>query len=305
MPARSPCVLAAIGFSLFLGSSAHAQTPAEQSPAPDPAGQSQPPDPTAPTPSIESDQIVVNVPTTLPLRRHHSYFRITHRFARDLTRGTFGQLAEDLFSLDSGAIIGLEYRFGLTSNIQAGVHRSILGKTIVIFGKWDAWQQNAGRPFGLSFVPSVEAQDNLTLDHQPGISATISRAFGSRLVAYASPAYIHNAHTGTLRAGHGDHEHEGEVSEEDADVDETDTAFIGLGARARIRPSVAIVLEVNPRLGGYTPGAAAWNVGIEKLTRGHVLQLNFGNNFDSTPGMIARGGNEDQVYLGFNLSRRW
>jgi hypothetical protein len=303
MPARSSCVLAAIGF-LLLGSSARAQTPAAESPAPPTtASPGQPPDSTSSAASTELDQTVVNVPTTLPLRRHHSYFRLTHRFARDLTRGTFGQLAEDLFSLDSGAIIGLEYRFGLTSTIQAGIHRSILGKTIVLFGKWDAWPQNAGRPFGLSFVPSIEGQDNLSLDPQPGISATISRAVGSRLVVYASPAYVHNAHTGTLRAGHGDHEHE--VGEEDADTDVTDTAFIGLGARARIRPSVAIVLEVNPRLGGYTPGPPAWNAGIEKLTRGHVLQLNFGNNFDSTPGMIARGGNEDQVYLGFNLSRRW
>lgn len=289
---------------MLLGSSALAQSPAPESPTPpNPPPHGQPTDPTAPTPSIEVDQNVVNVPTTLPLRRHHSYFRITHRFARDLGRGDFGQLAEDFFSLDSGAIIGLEYRFGLTSNVQAGIHRSILGKTIVLFGKWDAWQQTAGRPFGLSFVPSIEGQDNLTLDPQPGISATISRAIGSRLVVYASPAYVHNAHTGTLRAGHGDHEHE--VGEEDADTDVTDTTFIGLGASARIRPSVAVVFEVNPRLGGYEPGAAAWNIGIEKLTRGHVLQLNFGNNFDSTPGMIARGGNEDQVYLGFNLSRRW
>jgi hypothetical protein len=46
-------------------------------------------------------------------------------------------------------------------------------------------------------------------------------------------------------------------------------------------------------------------VAIEKLTRGHVLQLNFGNNFDTTPGMIARGGARNEVYMGFNLSRKF
>ena len=56
---------------------------------------------------------------------------------------------------------------------------------------------------------------------------------------------------------------------------------------------------------GYRPDRAAWNVGIEKLTRGHVLQLNFGNNFDSTPGMVARGGSPHDVYMGFNLSRKF
>ena len=53
---------------------------------------------------------------------------------------------------------------------------------------------------------------------------------------------------------------------------------------------MSLVAEVSPRVCGYRPDRAAWNVGIEKLTRGHVLQLNFGNNFDSTPGMVARGG---------------
>jgi hypothetical protein len=289
MPRRPARVLAAIAVSLLLGSTARAQAP----------------DPPTPTPSIERDQAVVNVPTTLPLGRHHSYFRITHRFTRDLRRGSVGELSEELFGLDSGAIIGLEYRFGVTSDIQAGVHRSILGKTIVVFGKWDAVQQSEGGPFGLSILPSIEGQNNLQVDPQPGIAATISRGIGSWLVLYANPTYIHHAHTGTLRAAHEGHEDDVDVSEEDADLDSLNTAFIGLGARARIRPSVVLVVEVSPRLGGYTPGVPAWNAGIEKLTRGHVLQLNFGNNFDSTPGMIARGGNEDQVYLGFNLSRRW
>ena len=81
--------------------------------------------------------------------------------------------------------------------------------------------------------------------------------------------------------------------------------FIGLGARARIRETVSIVGEVSPRIAGYRPDRASWNVGIEKLTRGHVLQLNFGNSFDTTPGMIARGGSPHDVYMGFNLSRKF
>lgn len=303
MPRRFllPCTL--VVASLFICSSASAQQPPAGQPdattasSPQPAGdQSRPKSP-------EADQTVVNVPTTLPLQRHHSYFRLTHRFTRDLGTGEFSQLAADLFSLDNGAIIGLEYRFGITDTIQAGIHRSILGKTINIFGKWDAWQQTSGRPFGLSFLPSIEGQNNLRVDPQPGIAVSVSRSFGSALVVYASPTYVHNAHTETLRAEHEGHEHEG--GEEDADSDATDTTFIGLGARLRVLPSVAVVAEISPRLSGYQPGKAAYNFGIEKLTHGHVLQLNFGNNFDSTPGMSARGGNPGQVYMGFNLSRKW
>ena len=264
----------------------------------------------APVPTVELDLTVVNVQTTMTLKRRKSYFKITHRFSRDLRRGTFGSLAEDGFSLDNGAIIGLEYRFAITSNLQAGIHRSILGKTIETFGKWDLLRQTEGRPFGLSVGASIEGQNNLHLDPQPGVSAVLSHLHGTWLALYANPTYIHNAHTETLRLAHEGHDHGGESAADDPDAEipgenHDDTAFIGLGVRARIRETVSLVAEVSPRTYGYRPDRAAWNVGIEKLTRGHVLQLNFGNNFDSTAGMVARGGSPHDVYMGFNLSRKF
>jgi hypothetical protein len=36
-----------------------------------------------------------------------------------------------------------------------------------------------------------------------------------------------------------------------------------------------------------------------------VLQLNIGNNFDTTPGQLARGGVPGAVFLGFNISRKF
>lgn len=305
MPNRCLGAVLVAGVFLVLVSPLHAQTTGAESAAPaapvTPA--QQPSDATAPPKEVQIDQTVVNLPTTLPLKRHHSYFRLTHRFVRDLSGTDFSQLAQELFSLDDGAIIGLEYRFGITNTIQAGAHRSILGKTINVFGKWDVLQETAGHPFGLSFLPSIEGQNNLRQDIQPGILATVSRSMGSWLVGYLSPGYVHNAHTPTLRAAHEGHEHEGGV--EDADSTAIDTTFLGIGARLRFRPTVSAVGEVWPRLSGYQPGEVTYNFGVEKLTHGHVLQLNFGNNFDSTPGMIARGGNPGQIFMGFNLSRKW
>ena len=301
-PRRLP-VLAALFASFFICSSAAAQQPADpQTPAaPAPA-------PPASGPSLEIDQMVVNLPTTLPLKRHKSYFRITHRFARDLRRGTFGQLAEDLFSLDNGAVIGLEYRFGITDRVQAGVNRTILGKTIELFGRWDAMRQQEGGLFGLSATASVEGQNNLRVDPQPGVSVTLSRIHGTRLALYATPTFVKDAHTPTLRVGHGDHEHEaGDADDEDAipGEDKNDTAFVGLGMRLRVLETMSVVAEVSPRLYGYRPDRAAWNVGVEKLTRGHVMQLNFGNSFGTTPGQVARGGSAHDIYLGFNMSRKF
>src|SRR5262245_38406235 len=72
----------------------------------------------------QPDFVVVNLPTTLRVPKFKSAFRVTHRFGRPLGQGSFGDLTEDLFGLDSGAQIGLEYRFGLMRGLQVGLHRT-------------------------------------------------------------------------------------------------------------------------------------------------------------------------------------
>jgi hypothetical protein len=256
--------------------------------------------------SREVDQSLVNLPTTMPLQAHKSAFRLTHRFARDLGQGDFASLAEDLFSLDNGAVMGLEYRYGISASAQAGVHRSTLGKTLQVFGRLDLVRQGDRSPLSISPVLSLEGQNNLRQDPQPAVSATISRAQGARLVFYAAPAYVHHAHTATLRLLHEGHAHDlGDGEEEDALSTALDTFFVGLGLRARLLESVAVSAEISPRLSGYAPDRAVWGLGVEKLTRGHVLQLNVGNSFSTTPGMLARGGASGEVFLGFNLSRKF
>ncbi|MDA1185884.1 MAG: DUF5777 family beta-barrel protein, partial [Acidobacteria bacterium] len=73
---------------------------------------------------LQPDFVVITMPTTLRVPRHKSSFRVTHRFGRPLGSGDFGSLVEDLFGLDSGAQIGLEYRFGLLRGTQVGIHRT-------------------------------------------------------------------------------------------------------------------------------------------------------------------------------------
>src|SRR3954447_25678356 len=70
----------------------------------------------------EPDFTIVSLPTALRLPRFGSAFRVTHRFTRPLN-DAFGDVASDLFGLDSGAQIGLEYRFGILRNGQIGIHR--------------------------------------------------------------------------------------------------------------------------------------------------------------------------------------
>ena len=71
----------------------------------------------------EPDFTLIALPTSLRVPKFKSAFRVTHRFGRPLN-GDFGDVAGDLFGLDSGAQIGLEYRFGILPNGQIGVHRT-------------------------------------------------------------------------------------------------------------------------------------------------------------------------------------
>jgi hypothetical protein len=284
---RLPVIAAAV---LFFTAPVFGQTPAPDPPA------------VAAIPA-ETELNLINLPTTLSIKRHRSYFRLTHRFVGDLRRGSFGQLAEDLFTIDKGAIIGLEYRFAITGDLHAGVHRSLLSKTIQTFARWDALKQGESLPVAVSLTGSFEGLNNLRQQHQTGIAMTVSRRFGDRLALYATPAFVAGTHAVDFIAGH-DEGHDVGL-EEDEHATHDDTGFVGVGARLRFSPGGYFVGEYTPRISGYDPNKAAWGVAIEKRTGGHTLQLNFTNAFGTTLGQIARGGNPHDVYLGFNITRKF
>jgi hypothetical protein len=268
--------------------------------------QVQPPD-DAPQPPpqrpAEIDLNVVNLPTTMSLKRHQSYFRLTHRFARDLANGSFGSVVEDLFGLDNGAVIGFEYRFAVTGNLHAGAHRSMLSKTIHTFGHYNALRQGGRLPFSLSIGGGVEGLNNLQDDHQPSVMATLSHTRGDVLALYATPAFVGRTKAADFLSD--DHGHEHDLGEVDEHAHHDETVFVGLGARLRFRPTAYVSAEFTPRVYGYDPNQDVWAVAIEKFTRGHILSICFTNSFGTTPGQLSRGGNADQVYLGFNITRRF
>jgi uncharacterized beta barrel domain-containing protein DUF5777 len=300
---RSTLRLAA-AMLFFISTPAFAQDPAAPAPAPapDPAPAQDVPV-AAPRPA-QIDLNLINLPTTMSIARHHSYFRLTHRFASDLRRGDFGDQAADLFSLDKGAIIGLEYRFGITSNIQAGIHRSMLSKTIEMFGRWDALRQNGSMPVALSLTLSTEGLNNYHKNYQQAVAITASRTFGDRLALYTTPAFVSDTHAVDIISGHEGHDHDLGL-DEDEHAGHSDTWFMGFGGRLRFSGTGYVTGEYTPRLHGYDPNAATWGVAVEKRTGGHTLQLNFTNNFGTTFGQLARGGNPHDIYLGFNITRRF
>jgi hypothetical protein len=235
----------------------------------------------------QPDFTIVTLPTTLRLPRFKSAFRVTHRFTRPLGTGDFGDLAEDLFGIDSGALIGLEYRFGLMRGLQAGILRTS-DKTIDFFAQYNVFNQSSGALIGLGVLASIDGTNNFQDSYSPSLGVALSREFGTYAAVYVEPVWVNNSNPQPSEL-----------------VDDNDTFMVGIGTRVRIRPTVYLVGQVTPRT-GYDPGVDNASFGIEKRAGGHMFQLNFSNSFANTFGQMARGGSSnDDWYLGFNISRKF
>ena len=190
-----------------------------------------------------------------------SYFRLTHRFARDLGPAAS---ATGRGSLQPRQRRHHRPRISLRPDRHAPGGRAPLDarqddRDVRPLGRAAAGRRAAGRPRRLV---SIEGQNNLRLDPPAGHRRRRSRGrSGTRLVLYATPTYVHNAHTDTLRAAaRGARARSGDV-EEHRQHDGGDTFFLGLGARLRLLETVSVVAEVSPRAGRLHAGRAAWNVG--------------------------------------------
>jgi hypothetical protein len=250
----------------------------------------------------QPDFTIVNLPTTLRLPRFESAFRVTHRFARPLSsyrneenEWSFTELVEDLFSIDSGAQIGLEYRFGIMRGTQIGIYRTS-NRTIEFFAQHSTFQQGDNGMFDLDVIATIEGTENFgastpegsSTSYSPALGVVLSREMGSYGALYFEPIWVNNSNTLPSEL-----------------TDDNDTFLFAIGARLRVRPTVYVVGEYVPRA-GYQPGVDHLTFGVEKRAGGHVFQFNFSNSPGTTMGQVARGGTDNEDwYLGFSISRKF
>jgi hypothetical protein len=240
----------------------------------------------------QPDFTLINLPTGLRLPKWKSAFRVTHRFTRPLGDGSFGNLAEDFFGLDSGAVIGMEFRIGLMPGGQVGVQRTN-DRTIQFFGQYDLKQQSEDFPVGLAAYTSIDGTNNFKDSYSPALGLIVTREFGEHGALHVEPIWVNNSNPRPSEL-----------------ADDNDSFLLGIGARVRIRPTVYLVGEIVPRVSGYDPDNTAASFAIEKRAGGHAFQLIFSNTFGLTMAQIARGGAQNAEggnnwYLGFNISRKF
>ncbi len=241
----------------------------------------------------QPDFTVITLPTTLRVPRYRSAFRVTHRFARPLTRGDFSDVAADLFGLDGGALIGLEFRVGLAPGLQAGLYR-LSDRTLQLFAQQTLLRQQATRaPLGVALLVAVEGQDNFSEEYAPAVGVLVSRTIARRAAVYVEPIWVGNTdfvdRFGFKPPGGGDAGY---------------TVLFGLGTRIRLSATVYAVGEFIPRA-GFTPGGHHAAVGIEKRVGGHMFQLNVSRSLAQGLTRLARGDDAEGWFLGFNITRKF
>ena len=265
----------------------------------------------------QPDFAVVNLPTTRRLPKMKSAFRVTHRFGRSLTSGSFGQAAENFFGLDSGAQIGLEYRFGVMPGLQAGIYRTS-DKTIEFLGQYDMFRQSESVPATVDLVATIEGLNNFHKgtvvdkednEYATSIGVLLSRTVGDVAAFYLQPTFVAHSNVystaGCLEHIEHGHAFPGCATAQTGGVD-SNTFLVGLSSRVRIRPTTYLVGSWTPRASGFRPGVALAAFGIEKRRGGHVFQLNFSNSIGTTMAQTARGSsNNTDWFMGFNISRKF
>src|SRR5678815_63056 len=279
MTVRRLLAAAALCAAALWGTPAHAQQTAQ------PAAPERDPDQNLD--ALQPDFTLSSLPTTLRLPRFRTAFRVTHRFGRPLGQGDFGDLLSDFFGLDSSAQIGLELRFGFWRGTQGGIYRTN-DRTIEFFVEHNLMQQSDTRPIGLSALAAIDGTNNFKDSYSPVLGAIVSRKVTGLGALYVEPIWVNNSNPLPSEI-----------------VDHNDSFLLGLGGRFRIRRTVYVVLEAAPRVAGYDPDTTHWSVGLEKLVGGHMFQVNFSNGVGTTLSQVARGGTSDDVFLGFNITRKF
>lgn len=264
-------------------SPAAAQTPSNASSS---ATQAAASDDDAALDPAEPDYFLVNLPTTLRLPVHGSNFHLTHRFNENLRNDPFKEQLKNLFGIDEGATIGLEFRFGIMRHLEAIAARTNNNRTIQFSAKYDAVHQTSA-PLSASVIASVEGQDNFSEIFAPAFGVVLSRSVANAVALYAVPMWVHNSNSAPTG------------------IAVQNTGYVGLGVRIRFLPTAYLVGEVTPRLGGYVVGDPEYAFSIEKRVGAHVFALTFANGQGTTFAQLARGGNPGALYFGFNLTRKF
>jgi Membrane bound beta barrel domain (DUF5777) len=217
--------------------------------------------------------------------------------------------ASELFGLDSIAVPAFGFSYGLTDRIQIGAYRAptFVGRPIEIFAGVNLLDERKEDPLTATARVGLEGRDNFQRNFTTSFELTVARSITRHAQVYVVP---------TVSLG------DRPIAGSEAQNLPGETAVaLGVGAAVNVRPSVALMAEVNYRLNEAAryPNEGAgirrpvFGFGLQKASasRRHSFTLTFTNGPGTTfaqrsmtNAMLFTDDSFRNLTIGFNLTRR-
>jgi cbb3-type cytochrome c oxidase subunit III len=261
-----------------------------------------------PTPGIyqPGDDLLFTLPTGRLLDPGGFYVNFTHRFAFDpafngVARGAY------LMGLDGFALASFGFRYGVTKRFSIAAFRSptFIARPINLMLAYNFLSESDHAPLNITGRFSVEGQNNFSINFAENFEIILSKSlFHGHGQVYLVPTFLLNARRLFQPAF--------PRSRDIPHLPGFNTITTGLGGALDVRPTVAVVAEINPtwlnftELGIHNPVFA---FGVQKKIWRHAFTIGFTNG----PGVTVaqrngtRGsfiGQPNQIFIGFDLMRQ-
>lgn len=266
------------------------------------------------------DVRMVTLPTTKTLPKSGMLVNFTHRFP---FQPAFSGLAlgHMLLGLDSFAIPSFGFDYGVTDRLQVGVFRSptIINRPIELKAGVKLADEKNGQPLNAVVRFTVAGENDFTRDFTDTFEFILARSLGKHAQLEVVPTVsIHNRPisfnvmpqpcgpglANGFKPSLGIHPC-------------SNTFSVGVGLAVDVRPTVALLFEVDPTAsGGPEVGIhhAPYSIGIQKKIFRHAFMFGFTNSPGVTAAqrifprsVYAQDPHADRpsgLFIGFNLSRQ-
>lgn len=236
------------------------------------------------------DDYVFSLPSGRRLDRHGFYINFNHRFAFE---PAFSGAARGgaLLGLDGFALPSFGFRYGVAEKFSVGIFRSptSLARPIELSAAYNFADERDGQPLNAAFRFSVDGQNDFAKNYTANFEGIFSRSITKRAQIYVVPTVsINNRRLVSVFSFR---------SAAIPDLPGYNTFALGIAGALDIRPTVALIAEVNPTLvGGRALGIhrPAYAFGIQKKIWRHAFTFGFTNSPGTT---VAQRSGTNAAYL--------
>src|SRR5262245_24417926 len=249
------------------------------------------------------DIVLWSLPTAHHLPKKALIIDFTHRFNYDEAFAP-GAIS-DLLGTDGFSLSALGLTYGITDRWFAGIYRTPtnIGRIIQLSTGLYLTREDLGHPFSSTIRVGVEGTDHFRNKYIPSLELAFARSIKKRAQIYFTPTVSFNNRPLEIVAF--------DVFNPVPYPGKTTTA-LGAGLSVDIRPTLALVGEVNYRVDGrLNEVRPAFMLGIQKKIYRHSFTFGVTNSPGttlSTRSATRRAYGYDDTFggltIGFNLSRR-